>query len=65
MDWESRNREKLTTLYSKINQQVPTYLGANILGTQGGHSLVQIKKSVVCLKRFKTLVTQSSYLVTE
>ena len=65
MNWENTNRDRLAALYSQLNQQVPTILGATISDTPNGHHLVQVKKSVVCLKRFKTLIAQSSYLVTD
>ena len=65
MDWESTNRERLAKLYSQLNQQIPTIIGATVSITPGGHTVVQVKKSVVDLKRFKTLIVQSSFLVTE
>ena len=65
MNWEDANRDKLAKLYLQLNQQIPTIVGATVSVTPDGHSLVQVKKSVVCLKRFKTLIVQSSFLVTE
>ena len=64
MSWETNNRDRLANLYASINEQVPTYVGATASQNPQGLTIVSLKKSFVCLKRFKTLFGLSSYLVT-
>jgi len=49
-------REKLANIYAGINNCFPSYIGATATSTTQGHTLIQIRKSTVCLKRFKSLI---------
>lgn len=56
-------RENLTKLFGELFRNIPAYIGATVQATPNDDYIITVKKQAVCLKRFKEISCQSSYLL--